>query len=255
VTDWLSRDPSPVPGARLLTWDTYTVLPEAVVEPGQQAAVLPTLESHQLTIRAKTGALMTVELLVAIAEDGQTSAVGSPSLTSNAPVTDEALSASTPWPGMATDSASEPVVRAVESWAAAFTGSDPVTLRQVVGDPDATRAYVPLWGPTSTKANVSTSAWVMDRSGETPVRTSNMLVQVALELTWPDQGENQDPPRAMYDLLVVGADTAAPRVVAWGGPGTGPILDPYSNAIPGRDLTTQTTESGDESGAPAPEGE
>ena len=33
-------------------------------------------------------------------------------------------------------------------------------------------------------------------------------------------------------MLVTGADTAAPRVVAWGGPGTGPTLVPFGNAVP-----------------------
>ena len=39
------------------------------------------------------------------------------------------------------------------------------------------------------------------------------------------------PPPVAFDVLVTGADTAAPRVVAWGGPGTGPTLVPFGNAV------------------------
>lgn len=254
VGDWLGGTPSPVPGAQLLTWDDFTVLPEAVPEPGQPAATGPQLQSHTLTLRAKSGTLLQVQVLVALARDGQMTAVGNPSMTPGAPLTDEALASTPVWPGMTTETASEPVVKAVDSWASAFAGGDPVALRQAIGDPDSAHSYVPLTGLTSSRVKVTTSAWVMDRSGDAPVRTSNMLVQVTLSLVWPgDPGEEDATPTATYDLLVMGADTAAPRVVAWGGPGTGPLLSAYDNAIVGRDLTTTsdlvTDEPTDESAA------
>jgi hypothetical protein len=64
-----------------------------------------------------------------------------------------------------------------------------------------------------------------------------MVVRVRLMLdyhpaTQPAGAEQKAPPPAVFDVLVDGADTAAPNVVAWGGAGSGPTLTPYQNAVP-----------------------
>jgi hypothetical protein len=80
---------------------------------------------------------------------------------------------------------------------------------------------------------------------------TTMAVRVELAITWPSAEPTSqtagpttppaEPPdaaaRVAFDVLVTGADTAAPRVVAWGGPGTGPELTPFRNAVP----TSRTT--------------
>lgn len=232
VEKWLSREPSPLPGAALVSWDDYTLMPKAPADPTQPDVVYPELQTHRLSVVAQTGVLVTVEVLVSSLDD-QYAAVGTPSIQPQAPATNTELLNPTLWPGTQEDAASDSVEKSVTGWAEAFTSGDPVALRQVVGDPDSTHSYVTLDGAQDVTSAIVTSAWVMDTSGDTPVRTSTMLVNVNLTMTWP----GQDPEKvsgttsAAYDLMVVGADTAAPRVVAWGGSGSGPSLEEFSNSV------------------------
>ena len=66
--------------------------------------------------------------------------------------------------------------------------------------------------------------------------SSPPFVSLTMTLPWNGQGADDSGAQtlATYDLLVTGADTAAPRVVAWGGAGTGPTLSAYDNAVAGQ---------------------
>ena len=122
---------------------------------------------------------------------------------------------------------------------------------------------MPMVGLAGADHEVGPAAWLLDGSGE---RTSQMLVQVSVQFSWPGTDSTRTAaPAATYDLLVDGADSAAPRVVAWGGSGTGPILVRFQNAIVGRDLqgftpaptarpTGSTTDPTPEVTAPSPDG-
>jgi len=126
---------------------------------------------------------------------------------------------------------------AVQAWAAAYTSGDPAALRLTVGDPDPARGYLPLTGVAAADTTVGPST-VLD--------PATVAVRVELAITWPTAEpagsataavtSPAEPPAAAakvaFDVLVTGADTAAPRVVAWGGPGTGPELTPFRNAVP-----------------------
>jgi hypothetical protein len=59
---------------------------------------------------------------------------------------------------------------------------------------------------------------------------------VTVSLLWkgekaPAFGSSTSGPQTTMDLLLERADTAAPVVVAWGPPGSGPGLVPYQNAV------------------------
>ncbi|WP_251153783.1 hypothetical protein [Cellulosimicrobium sp. Marseille-Q4280] len=248
VENWLASTPKPLPGASLLTWEDYEVLPW-VAEPNATNQDRTERQSHTLLVRAATGNLMRVQVLIALSPEGGQAVVGTPSL---APTAGEDVNlASTPtWSGLTTDSPSSDVVQAVTTWVGAYTSGDPVALRQVVGDPDASHTYLPLSGLTGARGTVLSGGWITEGTGDEAVRTGDMVVSLTMTLPW--NGQDPDATNqtvATYDLLVSGADTAAPRVVAWGGAGTGPTLSAYDNAIVGQ-VTDQPLPV--ETGAPEP---
>ena len=252
VTSWLGGVPAPLPGGRLVSWDTAALLPAFVptsADTKEDVAAAATLNTHELTVQDGTGALFAVQVLVASNRLGEMSVVGLPSLLPLPPASDWAAGASA-WPNLAQTTADAPVLSAVDAWVEAFTSGDPAKLRLTVGDPDTEHAYMPMSGVLSATGESSTAGWVLDEAGE---QTSTMIVQVDVQFTWPGADPLKAGPKAAgYDLLVTGADSGAPRVVAWGGAGTGPVLTEFGNAIVGRsleaaqplaaDTTTTTTE-------------
>ncbi|MHB8319949.1 MAG: hypothetical protein ACYDEP_12100 [Acidimicrobiales bacterium] len=98
-----------------------------------------------------------------------------------------------------------------------------------VGDPNTTHAYIPLSGVTSATDTVVAAA---NRPG------GAQIVQIALTIVWNGEStttttspSGTTPPQTTMDLLIERANTAAPVVVAWGPPGSGPTLKPYQNAV------------------------
>lgn len=236
VQSWLDKTPSPLPGATLLSWDEHTDLPRRPRTTGAGGGEADTIdrESHALTVRAANGSLLTVEVLVALEPNGQAAVIGEPAIVGQLPPSTK-LSATDSWSVGANDSASPAVVQAVQQWASAFGSGDSVRLRQVVGDPNTSHVYVPLAGLTDPETQVAKTAWKTQIVDGRQERTEYLMVQAVVTLAW--DGVEREPgavsPTATYDLLVVGAEGGAPRVVAWGGPGTGPNLKPYGNAISG----------------------
>lgn len=243
VTDWLATTPSPLPGGTLVSWDSSTDLPAYVAKPSdteQDAASAARLSEHSLTLRDGTGSSFIAQVLVASNNVGETTALGTPSLMPVAPDSGWAASTS-PWPNLNRTTASASVTSAVSAWVSAFASGDPAALRLTVGDPDTDHAYVPMTGVVSATGEEGSAAWVLDASG---AKTTSMLVQVEVTFTWPStivkSSTNAGPAAATYDLLVTGAASGAPRVVAWGGSGTGPVLTQYMNAVVGRQLVAGT---------------
>jgi len=241
VRTWLAQDPSPLPGASLLTWQDYTTLPKVPPRDGSEPEHV-TRQSHDLLVQAATGSLLQVQVLVVVADDGSATALGEPSLVAM-PGANPDLVGTTAWSGLEGDSPSPDATKAVETWAAAYTGGDPLALRQVVGDPNTGHAYLPLSGLDGPKVSAGAAGWLVKADGDTVERTGDMVVSVTLTLPWTSlrAKERENPPTAQFDLLVAGADTGAPRVVAWGGPGTGPTLVAYQNAVTG--TVTETGEA------------
>lgn len=238
VTAWLNQDPAPVPGATLLTWDSTTDLGHVVADPSTGTPAY-TLRSVQFTLDSGTGARLTATVL--IRDDDTTGVVtvaAEPSLGLSAPSTVSEVTLGQQWPDLSLDTPTQAAAQAVKLWAEAFTGGDSVALRTVIGDPDTTHTYLPLSGLTDSQVSVQGGAWLMDGND----KTSSMVARVALTLTWSGAGvpTGQEPGSSSYDVLIVDADTAAPRVVAWGAPGTGPTLVAYGNAIVGVTLPTGT---------------
>ncbi|XBH22998.1 hypothetical protein V5R04_07245 [Jonesiaceae bacterium BS-20] len=230
VEQWLERTPSPLPGAHVLTWESATALQLAEgVSPAEVDTY--TRESHVVTLLTATGATVKVNVLIASDGLGRAAALTEPSLQATLPVPEE-LSQALLWPGMAPAALATPAEQAVESWASAFGSGDPVALRQVVGDPNAANVYLPLTGLDAVDVSIGATAQVQDKAGNP---TGAVIANVTLTLNWTGVAKpvNEDSlPTVAYDLLIDGADTGAPRVVAWGGAGTGPSLQAYGNAVP-----------------------
>lgn len=238
VDRWLAGNPAPLPGGVLVSLDEMEELPAQVPDPsgtsGEQTP--PTLQAHTLTVRDGAGMRYQVQVLVARNDAGDVAAVGTPSL-NPVPSSPEWATSVSPWPNQKGTTAGESVEAAVAAWVEAFASGDPARLRLAVGDPDTDHAYQPMTGVVSADGDVTGAAWVTDKDGEP---TSQMIVQVGVRFIWPGSDPQRPPAVATYDLLVDGADSAAPTVVAWGGSGTGPILRPYQNALRGWDLSAVT---------------
>ena len=194
---------------------------------------------NRFTVQGDPG-IFEADVEVALTASGPV-ALGGPSLmpVQLGPSAGSAATQSGPWPGLvATTSVPPAVSQTVQSWADAYTSGNPATLALAVGDPDTADHYTPLSGVAAVAATVGEAAQVKGTTGD------DMAVEVALDITWAGQqngqstngpsGGNQSAvnpqgPQTTLDLLVERAHTAAPVVVAWGPPGSGPTLIAYKN--------------------------
>lgn len=242
VRTWLGGAPSPLPGGTLVGWDKATV--RRYTPPKRSSDTPYRLETHYLTLATSSGALFTTTVQVAVDRTHGPRVLGTPTLLPSPPF-DTAWDAN-PYPSNDPINATSDVKAAVDSWATAFTSGDPAVLRQAVGDKTSAHSYVPLVGARLSDLNIS-GAYVVgyDRDKADPnAKATTVFVTIDASIEWataPSSGTGpaDSTTKAMvrFDLLVTGAATAAPVVVAWGGPGTGPSLRPYANAVTGRTVT------------------
>jgi hypothetical protein len=259
VEEWLDREPAPVPEGHLQSWDSFVKTPfpalsEDEVEQGAEGPGYQ-LEVHSLTVIDGQDRDYTVDVQVVVTENAGAHVVGTPSLIPNTPSAGQ-FSPDEVWPGFHIGAqVPGPVTTAINAWLAAYTSGNPDDLRQAIGDPDGGNTYVPLVGVSSASAEVVQAARFMTEGDDGDlVEDDRMLVRISTTIQWDGQvaatDGTSDSPTISYDLLIHDVDTAAPKVVAWGGPGTGHTLTPYGNAITGReDLTGDLNEDQNEDGA------
>jgi hypothetical protein len=235
ILDWLAGPSPGLPGGRMLLWSgARTAAPPTTgtAYSGGDAALA--VEVDAFVVVDGGGNEFTAEVQVGLDENGAATVLSGPSLTPLRVLDQAAARDAGPWPGRPTGQPTAPVTAAVRAWAAAFTSSDQAALRLVVGDPDPNRGYLPLTGVAAVETTVGPAA-VLDRATQ--------VVRVDLAVTWaaagsteqaasPPVGTTAAVPKITFDVLITAADTAAPRVVAWGGPGSGPGLTPFQNAVP-----------------------
>lgn len=238
VRNWLAETPSPLPGGRVVSWDGFETTHKPTTAVDQAAGNTETtyeVEVHYFTLASGSGdTLTTFASQVEVAVDPALGAkvIGDPTLLPE-------LASSNAWPtiqtwqGYASTDVPSAVNDALTQWAKAFASGDANALRLVVGDTEADHSYAPLTGVASATPTVVAAAAVPGADPE--AKPTQMLVRVNLALAWKGVAltPNTPLPQVTYDLLVTGTDTAAPRVVAWGGAGSGPSLKPYSNALIG----------------------
>jgi len=238
VTTWLVGDRTPLPGGVVVSYDGAQLVPWVDGDAGNDGK-LPgyDLWVHTFTVAASDlTSMFTSEVTVAVSDVLGVVVVSAPSLIPVAATSTE-LRVEDGWPGFDPVSPSQSVRDALTGWVKAYTSGDPTALRLAVGDGDPDHGYVPLAGVVDAVVDV--------RFAGVPAgdRTKSMMV-VAVTLTVSRDGALTGVGHTKggvfdVDVLVVGADTAAPRVVAWGGPGTGGLLVPYQNAVlPSRSTPT-----------------
>lgn len=249
VRGWLAGEPSPLPGGRLLSWNyarQATAATRPTSEQQESSAGTPDTEVliHDLTVATGTQ-LYAVQVRTITGPSGGVASAGHPSLVPYAPPAQN-LSTEASWPGARSVQISQSATDAIRAWAQAFTGDDPATLRLSVGDPAADHAYMPLAGADLADAQVvdaTVTQNMLTETGDVVANPAVVVARVQMQLLWTGQESSEATSNrapASYDVLITGADTASPRVVAWGGPGTGPDLSPYTNAVVGRDLEVRT---------------
>jgi hypothetical protein len=247
VRAWLAQDISPLPGGGFfVSWDGADLVIKPVqTEAQSKSNPVPAfdIEIHHFTVVDGTGLTYSTDVSVAIDPESGAHVMSSPSAIPNAPATDGGSAAGAgPWFGLSSAAPPKSVTDAITAWAKVYTSGDPDALRLAVQDSDGQHTYVPLSNVADHSITVTRSAFLPDSNAEpgTPViSSSKMIVQVTLSIRWvgaaiPQPGDKA--PSITLDLLILNADGAAPIVVAWGGPGSGPTLTAYVNALNGRSI-------------------
>lgn len=224
MNEWLTAEPQPVPGGEVVA-----VGAAPVVDIGTEDDSDLDYETRlvEFTVVDDLNQRYSAQVLVALDPRGSSLVIGTPSLFPIPPDATDSWGPSSEFPGLSAASVTDPVERAIGTWAAAFTSGDPEALRQVVGDGDETHMYVPLNGAKVESVEPGAAAEV-DEDGTV------ILVRVEVQFTWvnvPTGDDLRGLPAVTYDLLIEHAGTAAPTVVAWGPPGTGPALVRHGNAV------------------------
>lgn len=242
VSQWLGTDPAPLPGGEIVGWDSAKtqVWDPPVDKSGQPRNGQPEtyrVESHKVTVAASGGSLYHAAVTVGYDEVNGAVALSSPSLMPYVPA-NESWSPEE-FPNHTKSIVSDELQTAVKNWAAAYTSGDPKLLIQTVRDTDTTHSYLPLSG-ARLRDVAAQGAWVADPliAGDDP-DPGEVFVRVTAAIDWAASPikEANSAPEIAFDLLVQDADTAAPVVVAWGGPGDGPDLVRHQNAITTRKVT------------------
>lgn len=239
VDQWLAERPSPLPGASILSFDgqssiVTTKAPKSAPPTWQGELETFTLVAHPDRANPTT---WTVGVEVAVDHSGGAVAISGPSFSPVLPTSSGQWDQGSPWPGLtATSSVSGAIQTVINDWLAAYTSGDDAALHLAVGDPDGAHRYVAIPGVKSASDAVVAAAPIGKASAD------EMVVQVQLDIVWDGEHQPVDTygatpgptgPATTLDLLVAHASSAAPVVVAWGPPGSGPTLRPYQNAIGG----------------------
>lgn len=123
------------------------------------------------------------------------------------------------------------VAVAVKKWLEAYASSDGARLKELVGDPRAEATYTGLGGfevvgePEIRFHVLESPDAVRTVAGVAPTAPMYVRVRALLRST----SANEYSVSSDFELLLFATDVAQPKVVAWGAPGTAPLV-PFSNS-------------------------
>lgn len=250
---WLAQTPSPLPGGKVLAYlRTDSVQPP--VDKQTNAVPYTILTAHYF-LQDKNFALYEATVQSVQYPDGNLVIMGTPGLVPLASNSEGSTAgAQWPWPGVDTVAQNDAAATAIQTWASAYTSGDPAKLKQVVGDPSEQNFYQPMAGVTlSSDTTIQNygALWGADQKDHASNDKPRMaLVRVSLGVAWAGQPESAgNNTRVTFDLLLDKADTGAPVVVAWGGPGQ--TLTKYGNAVQRQLPVVKVTVPANTSAAPA----
>lgn len=227
LQQWLDGDESVFAGAIIRSWDG-TSNAEDVAATEQDVGYQ--LRTHDFTIRTTEGIYYRAAVRTACSPSKGVKVLSTPTITPLAPSAVDDWEPAEPMEGWETTAASASTTDAITSWAQALATS-PNELKLVTRDENSSHVYSTLTGVNVTSASVN-RAWspVNDRGEMDP---STLVATVSIELTVAEaeDGGGDATTTVQYDVLVRGADTAAPYVTAWGPAGSGAGLTDYENAV------------------------
>ena len=247
IDKWLAETPSPLPGASILSFDGSSRVAPPKGYKGPPLTWAGAIESFTLVSHPESSSpqVWRVGVEVAIDKSGGAVALSGPSFLLAGEAQPGSWDQGGPWPGLQmTSSVSGSVQSVINNWLSAYTSGSDAELHLAVGDPNSSHTYVALSGVRQASDTVLAAAPVGKAS------QGNLVVEVALDLVFdhehlPPPGQSglgvtgtsgtasSTGPQTTMDLLVAHASSAAPVVVAWGPPGSGPSLHSYENAIGG----------------------
>lgn len=238
IEQWLAERPSPLPGAAIVSYDGASPVKSPKTAQGTPITWRGEIENFTLATN-ETGTnpvIWSVGVEVAIDHSGGATAVSGPSFLPGGQTSSGSWDSGAPWPGLvSTTSVSGAVQTVINNWLAAYTSGNNAALHLAVGDTNANHVYTALSGVRSASDTILAAAQIGSASQD------EMIVEVSLNLVWNGEASSssisgssgsaeQLGPSTTMDLLVARASSAAPVVVAWGPPGSGPALYPYENA-------------------------
>ena len=242
LTTWLRSDPAPLPGGWVVGWESSTTPPPRT--PDSTNEVPATITVHRFTVADSNGSLYAAQVAVSSHPTSGSVVIGTPSLIPIPPSADQSGS-DTSWGDLPSTSVTDGMKTGVQVWAEALLSGDPAKLRQAVGDPDASRSYTPLTGATLVSVSVAEAAarWGDPNGDHDGALPPEAVARVSIRYLWgaPSSSTMSRTAEMEFDVLLLAADTASPRVVAWGGVGTGQLLEEYGNAVGGRQVAAMPT--------------
>lgn len=251
VAQWLAGTPAPLPDGHVVSYDGARLIPfpqDTDTTTAQSGDADYQRWEHSFTVQVDqildkgSGQVLTptrwysVSVLVAYAPAVGAKVLAPPSMIPVPASSDRITATAGIWPNTASASPTDAVTNAINAWVAAYTSGDPTAFTTAISDPNPAHSYVPLTGVVKAQWSAEAAAYELtDQEVKDDVSTSStMIVQITLSLDRAgisaEDANTVTLPATALDLLVTGAQSGAPKVVAWGPPGTGHLLTPYGNA-------------------------
>lgn len=146
-------------------------------------------------------------------------------------------------PSRAQLQATQPLSNAVGKWAKAYVEDDRAALLEVTADLNKSRKYLGL-GNLSLTEDAGDAIKILTAS-KVDANTAVLRVRIkAQDASVTSEAKKPSIQTLDYDLLVKNQDSGQPSIVAWGPPGSGFLLKPYSNGILQKSALTQGTGEG-----------
>lgn len=260
VNRWLAEEP--MPGLELLGWSYAVILEDRdeliaqmeedddLPDEEEDLAAIDSTEVHYFNLTTPSGTFYTASVQVAH------NPIDGPRVTSDVSlIADEPMALDPDYSGFDEDQVTEVtegMSRAAQSWAEAYYSASPDELKLAVGDGRDGYGYMPM--PAAEEIDVSVEEAMIHPSAETSEESPQpdiVYARISLTLTWPlpeyeddelaemEEAGTLPEPEEMevsYDVLVEEADSQAPVIVAWGPVGEYELLEPFSNAVEGREF-------------------
>lgn len=255
LEQWIAANGSVFAGAEITSWDGTSNIED--VEATEQDIGYQ-LMTHDFTLRTADGVYYRAAVRTAYSPSKGVKVLSTPTVTPLPPSAAADWEPTEPTEGWGTTTASASATDAISSWALALASS-PNELKLATRDEDPAHVYSTLTGVDVASVSIIQAVSPVSDDGETD--SSTVVATLSVELTDADAEDStgEASTTVQYDVLVRGADTAAPYVTAWGATGSGTGLSDYENAVSlDGDVDDPTTshsgpsDGGGETAEPAP---